>query len=148
MCWTGPVRVLKAHQLVPDAPLVVVGHLDQLQSTHPVDPPGHADGRGDRPAEPARPAAPVVVGGSGQCKAVGGFQSTQGPQAAGELRPPVGAKELEQFADLPADRGAAGRARCRQQRLDACQARGARQGGRNPVLLVHALGMAQQRSIC
>ena len=62
----GPARVLAAHQFVPDAPLVVVGHRDQLQSAHPVDPPGHVDGRGNRAAEPARPAAPVVVAGSGQ----------------------------------------------------------------------------------
>ena len=78
----GPARVPAAHQLVPDAPLVVVGHLDQLQPAHPVDPPGHVDGRGDRAAEPARPAAPVVVAGSGQCEAAGGSQGAQGPQAS------------------------------------------------------------------
>ncbi len=43
---------------------------------------------------------------------------------------------------------AAGRAGGRHQRLDTCQGFGIRERGGNPVLFVHALGVAQQEPIC
>ncbi len=144
----GAPWVLAAHQLVPDPALGRVGDLDEFQPPQLVGPCGHAGRRRHGTAETARAAAPVVMPGCGQSDPAGGVKSSQGLQAAGQLGLPAGVQEAAQLADPAADFHAAGRAGSRDQRLDARQGFGIRERGGNPVLFVHALGVAQQEPIC
>ena len=86
--------------------------------------------------------------GCGQSDPAGGVKRSQGLRAAGQLGLPAGVQEAAQLADPAADFHPASRAGSRDQRLDALQGFGIRERGRNPVLLVHVLGMAQQQATC
>ena len=129
---TKHLRKLAADSLVPDAVAEItspdflgerLGHAQLRPPSAPqrVEPdrfhrhlgPGRREA-----ADTARVAAAVVMPGCGQSDVAGGVQSAQGLHAAG-------------------------RASGRHQRLDTCQGFGIRERGGNPVLFVHALGVAQ-----
>ncbi len=141
-------RVLAGDQLVPEAPLVVAGHLDHCQCLHQIDPLGHARRLRDRPSETAGPAAPASVARGGQLDALVGLETAQRLHAASQLGAAESVMESEQLADAPADFGAAGRAGLSQQVLQPSGAVGAGEGGSNLILLVHALGMPQGQCKC
>ena len=96
----------------------------------PLSPPPRFPGRREA-ADTARVAAAVVMPGCGQSDA-------------------LTTKHLRKLVAAPGQCGAgpegpcpAGRASGRHQRLDTCQGFGIRERGGNPVLFVHALGVAQ-----
>ncbi len=76
------------HQLGPEAPLVVAGHLDQFQPLHLIDPRRHALRLRDRPSQTAGPAAgcgrPRRAHAAPSCsRPAGGGRARHGSRTAG-----------------------------------------------------------------
>ena len=141
--------MLAGDEFVPDAPLVLVADLDELQAADLVDPRGQVDGRGHGTLQTARVATlAVVVTRRGQVDLAGRFQGAQGLHATGDLRLAVGIEESEQGADPPANLSAADVASVRHEFADLDQRWALRQCGRNPMLLIHAQGIAQSECTC
>ncbi len=138
-------RMLALHQLGPEAPLVVAGHLDQFQPLHLIDPRRHALRLRDRPSQTAGPAAAALVTRGRQLDAAVRVERTQRLHAAGQLGVAAPVMEAEQLAHASAELGPAGRADLRQQLLQPGRAAGTGERCRDLILLVHTQGMTQSK---